>query len=165
MVEREMIARRDGVMFQVLYPPLKQFLLILSVESLVQRLLKQCMPLGKVLLRLLQNLLYQKFQLPRRLHLTVWLLFFTNLIGKHFIKHIQRQVEATGLQISQISPQTNVLVLIFVCDTFSIRWRMAHHSIMSWQTNQHQGARGAGSFWISALFWCVAQQDSLLGYV
>jgi hypothetical protein len=121
MVEREMIARRDGVMFQVLYPPLKQFLLILSVESLVQRLLKQCMPLGKVLLRLLQNLLYQKFQLPRRLHLTVWLLFFTNLIGKHFIKHIQRQVEATGLQISQISPQTNVLVFFFVCDTISIQ--------------------------------------------
>jgi hypothetical protein len=59
------------------------FLLILCVESLVQHLLKQCMPLGKVLLKMLQNLFCQKLQLPRRLHLTIWLLLFTNLIGKH----------------------------------------------------------------------------------
>jgi hypothetical protein len=89
------------------------FLLILCVESYVQRLLKQCMPLGRVLLRMLPNLFCQMFQLPRRLHLTIWLLPFTNLIGKHFERHIQRQVGAMGLQISQISLQTNVLVLFF----------------------------------------------------
>jgi hypothetical protein len=42
---------------------------------------KQCMPLGKVLLKMLQNSFCQKFQLPRKLHLTIWLLLFTNLIG------------------------------------------------------------------------------------
>ena len=71
-------------------------LLILCVESLVQHLLKQCMPLGKVLLRMLQNLFCQKFQLPRRLHLTIWLVLFMNLIGKHFIRHIQDKLEQWG---------------------------------------------------------------------
>ena len=47
-----------------------------------------------------------------------------------FVRLIQRQVGAMGLQISQISPQTNVLVLF----------------LMSWQTNQQQGTRGAASF-------------------
>ncbi len=38
-----------------------------------------------------------------------------------FVKHIQRHVGAIALQISQISPQTNILVLFFVCGTISIQ--------------------------------------------
>jgi hypothetical protein len=46
MVEREMIARRDGVTSQVLYPPLKQFLLILirRAKSLVCTLFSGKLP-------------------------------------------------------------------------------------------------------------------------
>jgi hypothetical protein len=79
------------------------------------------MPLGKVLLRKLKNLFCQKFQLPKAAFDNLAIVFCKSH-RQTFVRHIQRHVGAIGLQISQISSQTNILlVLLFVCDTISIQ--------------------------------------------
>jgi hypothetical protein len=85
------------------------------------------------------KLVLSKFQLPRILHLTIWLLLFTNLIGKHFVRHIQRQVGTMGLRSSQISPQTNVLVLFLFVIRFQYNegWQIIQ-SCLDKQTNSNK---------------------------